>query len=199
MISRYEGGYGWDRNDSGGPTKFGITCYDLAEHRHATMDSMARWAPLVRAMSLTEAEAIYAAKYATACRFNDLDTGKDCVIFDFGVNSGSSRAVKYAQRVVGVAIDGILSPTTLREINHSNTAAFINELCDARLAFLRGLRIWDTFGHGWSARVRDLRTYSLALLNPKAKKAMFQAKPHRIPKAFAKAYGDDELRTLRGL
>ncbi len=22
MISRYEGGYGWDRNDPGGPTKF---------------------------------------------------------------------------------------------------------------------------------------------------------------------------------
>ena len=42
MINRYEGGYGWNRADPGGPTKYGITCYDLAEHRGLKMDSMAR-------------------------------------------------------------------------------------------------------------------------------------------------------------
>ncbi len=196
MISRYEGGYGWSRQDPGGPTKFGVTCYDLAEHRHQRMDSMTVWAPIVRAMPLVEADAIYAAKYATACRFNDLMVGADCVVFDFGVNSGPSRAIKYAQRVVGVTIDGILGSDTLREINHSDPTAFINDLCDFRLSFLRKLGIWSTFGKGWAARVRDLRAYSLNLLNPKAKKATFQTKPHRIPKAFAKAYGDEELRNL---
>ena len=43
MIARYEGNYGWDAGDSGGPTKYGITCYDLAEHRNEKMTSMARW------------------------------------------------------------------------------------------------------------------------------------------------------------
>jgi hypothetical protein len=41
MISKYEGGYGWDANDPGGPTKYGITCYDLAEHLGERMTSMA--------------------------------------------------------------------------------------------------------------------------------------------------------------
>ena len=57
MIQRYEGGYGWDAADPGGPTKYGITCYDLAEHRHQTVTSMAAWAPLVKAMTLDEADA----------------------------------------------------------------------------------------------------------------------------------------------
>ncbi len=176
---------------------FGITCYDLSEHRHQKMDSMARWAPIVQAMSLTEADAIYAAKYATACRFNDLGVGKDCVVFDFGVNSGPSRAVKYAQRVVGVSADGILGPTTLQEINDSDSVAFINELCDARLHFLQGLGIWATFGRGWAARVKDLRAYSLNLLKPPSERPKgFASKPHRIPKAFAKAYGEEELKAL---
>ncbi len=148
-------------------------------------------------MPIQEAEDIYRQKYAAACQFDELGTGKDCVVFDFGVNSGPSRAIRYAQRVVGVAVDGILGPTTLQEINDSDAVAFINELCDARLHFLRGLGIWPTFGKGWSARVKDLRAYSLALLNPKAKVIMFQPKPHRIPKAFAKAYGEEELRVLR--
>ncbi len=159
MIQRYEGGYGWDRNDPGGPTNFGITCYDLAEHRHQKMTSMSAWAPLVRAMPLQEAEDIYVTKYATACRFNDLNSGPDCAIMDFGVNSGSSRAVKYAQVIVGTPRDGILGPHTLEAINKMPPNTFVDDICDVRLHFLRALHTWPTFGRGWAARVADLRAY----------------------------------------
>ena len=64
MIKKYEGGYCWDKGDPGGPTKYGITCYDLAEHRGRKMSSMSTWAPIVRSMPLSEAEEIYAKKYA---------------------------------------------------------------------------------------------------------------------------------------
>jgi lysozyme family protein len=202
MISRYEGGYGWDRSDSGGPTKYGITCFDLAEHRHQKMDSMSRWAPIVRAMTLHEAETIYAEKYAYQCRFNELNAGCDCTVFDFGVNSGSSRSIKYAQAVVGAHCDGILGPVTLQAINAHDPRDFINRHCDVRLGFLRNLRIWSTFGRGWSARVRDLRVYSLGLLPhlgaiSKVRKAGFQHKELRIPRAFGKGYGPDEIKELK--
>ncbi len=160
MIQRYEGGYGWDRADPGGPTKYGITCYDLAEHRHLKMNSMAHWAPIVRAMGLQEAEDIYATKYATACRFDDLNSGPDCTILDFGVNSGPSRAIKYAQMVVGTARDGVLGPITLAAVNDMDSNRFVDALCDLRLGFLKHLHTWGTFGKGWSARVADLRAYS---------------------------------------
>ncbi len=159
MIQRYEGGYDWNEHDPGGPTNFGITCYDLAEHRHQKMTSMARWAPLVKAMTLQEAEDIYAIKYATACRFDDLNSGCDCAVFDFGVNSGPSRSIKYAQMVVGTTRDGVLGPVTLAAINGMDEDKFINSHCDFRLGFLRQLGTWRTFGRGWTARVADLRAY----------------------------------------
>ncbi len=195
MILRYEGGYGWDRADPGGPTKFGITCYDLAEYLHEPMDSMSAWAPRVKAMALAVADEIYKKKYATACQFDALNSGCDCVVFDFGVNSGPSRAIKFAQRIVNANVDGILGPVTLTAINNHNIPDFINQLCNARMAFLRGLRTWGTFGRGWSARVRDLRSYSLSLVAPDLTVAGYpqpQHKETRIPKAFAKAEPEED-------
>ena len=194
MIARYEGGYGWDRSDPGGPTKFGITCFDLAEHRHQGMNSMAQWAPLVRAMTIQEADDIYASKYATACAFNNLGVGKDCVVFEFGVNSGSSRSIKYAQRVIGIGVDGILGPATLSAINNYDPAKFVNGLCDARLGFLHGLNTWSVFGGGWASRVADLRAYSLHLVFPPAKAPLegYEDKFERIPFAYGKAYDPED-------
>jgi lysozyme family protein len=74
---KYEGNYCWDKGDSGGPTKFGITCYDYAAYKHQKMNSMSAWAPKVRAMTLPEAEDIYITKYATKTRFYELNSGKD--------------------------------------------------------------------------------------------------------------------------
>lgn len=192
MIQRYEGGYGWDREDPGGPTKYGITCYDLAEYEHQAMDSMAHWAPLVEAMPLSAADSIYASKYATATAFNILNAGKDVVVFDFGVNSGTGRSVRYAQAVVGVSIDGIMGPVTEAAINAMDAHQFINGLCDRRLSFLRGLSTWGRFGGGWGARVADLRAYATNLAYPPLAGPLrgYAAKPALIPDAFAKAWAD---------
>lgn len=198
MILHYEGGYGWDAADPGGPTKFGITCYDLAEYLGEKMNSMSAWAPRVKTMTLATADAIYAAKYAKQCAFNALEAGSDCTVFDFGVNSGSSRAVKFAQKIVGTTQDGMLGPITTAAINKMDAAVFINQLCDDRLAFMRSLSIWRRFGKGWSARVADLRHYSLALaakpmmmgVADLAEALLPQDKELRIPFAFAKAHDD---------
>ncbi len=156
---------------------------------------MASWAPLVKAMSMQEADDIYASKYATACAFNELKSGKDCVVFDFGVNSGPSRAIKYAQMVANVKVDGLLGPITLGAINAADARAFINGLCHARLEFLRGLGTWHVFGDGWSARVVDLLAYSLNLAYPPAKAPLegYVQKFDRIPLAYGKAYAPADL------
>lgn len=168
MISRYEGGYGWDAADAGGPTKYGITCYDLAQHRHQTMSSKAAWAPLVRAMTLAEAEDIYASKYAAAVHFNDLPSGMDCVVMDYDVNSGT-RGVLVANSLVG-ASGSVITAASLKALQATDPVRFINNMCDERMRFLRRLSIWPTFKTGWTARVADLRAYSLHLAqgNPAA-------------------------------
>jgi len=89
--------------------------------------------------------------------------------------------------IVKATADGVLGPTTLGAINSMDPASFVNKLCDARLSFLRGLGTWGTFGRGWSARVKDLRQYSLALITPaKVAEAEPENKERRIHLAFAK-------------
>jgi lysozyme family protein len=164
MIGRYEGGYGWDRADPGGPTKYGITCYDLAAHRGEKMTSMATWAPTVQAMPLAEAEDIYGSKYATLCRFDELGPGKDCALFDELVNSGA-RIVPVCRRLLNVPGGARLDDGLLAAINAA-PASFIDDFCAERLAFMHAIRggaAWQQFGHGWGARVADLERYCNAL------------------------------------
>jgi lysozyme family protein len=159
MITKYEGGYGWDRADAGGPTKYGITCYDLAEHMNKKMTSMSAWAPIVRAMSLDVAETIYLRKYASKDRFVDLESGTDCVFIDYGVNSGTLRPIWTAESLLGRPHSNTFSDDLLKAINDQEADRFIDRMCDSRMAYLRGLSNWSTFKGGWTARVADLRTY----------------------------------------
>ena len=149
-----------------------------------------RWAPIVKAMRLSEAETIYAQKYATACAFDSLGIGKDCVVLDFGVNSGPSRSIKTAQRLTGVTVDGILGSRTLAAINAYEPRDFIISMRTMRLRFLKGLAIWAAFGKGWTARVDDLTNYSLELLKPT--RFMILSRPvrklTRIRLAYAKSW-----------
>lgn len=163
MIRRYEGGYGWNRRDPGGPTKYGITCYDLAEHRGERMDSMSRWAPIVQAMTLAEAEEIYATKYAKRLRYNDLNPGCDTVMFDYGVNSGVGRPIKVARALLDMPGPDTMSDVLVEKINHANSKWFIDAMCAERLHFMHAIRngsAWSEFGKGWGARVNDLEAYS---------------------------------------
>ncbi len=60
---------------------------------------------------------------------------------------------------MGTARDGVLGPITLAAINDMDSNKFVDDICDMRLRFMRGLHTWSTFGKGWSARVADLRAY----------------------------------------
>lgn len=166
MIDKYEGGYCWDRSDPGGPTKYGITCFDLAQHRGQKMTSMATWAPLVKAMLRSEAEMIYMKKYAAPIRFNDLSVGVDCVMFDYGVNSGVSRPIRVACALLKQPASGVMTSSLLTAIRTADPVWFIRSMNEERLHFMhqiRGGSAWVTFGKGWGARVSDLSRYCIAL------------------------------------
>lgn len=168
MITRYEGGYGWSKNDPGGPTKYGITCWDLAEHRGQKMDSMARWAPIVAAMTLDEAEAIYASKYATGIRYNDLPAGVDACMMDYAVNSGVSRPIIVARRMLNVPGPSRMDQALLDKIKATDPSWFIKTMCAERLQFMHSIRggsAWAEYGHGWGARVTDLQLYCLHIVS----------------------------------
>ena len=164
VINRYEGGYGWDKGDPGGPTKYGITCYDLAEHRGQSMNSMSAWAAAVQGMSLAEAEDIYREKYAKGLFFDTLRSGPDCAVLDYGINSGVGRPLRVARTLLGVTTAG--NAALVSAINAAHAADpkwFVDALCQERLHFMhqiRGGTAWAQFGKGWGTRVADVASYS---------------------------------------
>jgi lysozyme family protein len=44
---------------------------------------------------------------------DELPSGVDYAVFDYGVNSGISRAAKVLQRLVGTDVDGEIGPNTI--------------------------------------------------------------------------------------
>lgn len=79
-------------------------------------------------------------------------------LYDFAVNSGVSRAVKYIQQVLGVADDGILGAKTLEAINAQDGKVLCNKLCDKRTYRFKTIAQKDDnakFLKGWLNRVKD--------------------------------------------
>lgn len=151
-VLEYEGGYVNHPSDPGGATNKGIT----QNTYNAWLKKQGMGARSVRDIPMDHVEAIYRNEYWNKVKGDQLPAGCDLATFDFAVNSGVSRAVKYLQRVCGVTQDGLIGPMTLAAIKPSTAG----ELCDARLAFLKSLSTWPTFGRGWSARVSSVKALS---------------------------------------
>ena len=132
-VLKDEGGYSNDPADSGGATNLGIT------QKETTKD--------VRTLTVADAKNIYKSKYWDACNCDNLSSGVDYTVFDYGVNSGVGRSKKVLQKFK--SLEG-------------------NELIDAinneRTAFLQALAARRTkdqkFLKGWLARVNRVRNYS---------------------------------------
>lgn len=153
LSTNNEGGYSNHPRDPGGPTNHGITIGTLSAYRGRTV-SIAE----VKALGLAEANAIYEANYWRPIMGDRLPAGLDYAMFDFGINSGPSRAVKELQAILrtkdkSVGVDGVMGPKTLGAIETWDTADLIRRLCNARIAFCKKLKTWKDFGRGWSYRV----------------------------------------------
>ncbi len=166
IVLEHEGGYVDHPKDPGGATNLGITRRVLAEWR-----GISPWTNLskqeVRALGLDEAAAIYRARYWDAVAGDQLPRGLDLVIFDFAVNSGPARAIRYLQAALGTKPDGIVGPATLTAVRDawqsSGTAKLIGILSARRLGFLKQLNTFPVFGTGWTRRVADTEKRALAM------------------------------------
>lgn len=159
-VLRSEGGYVNDPRDPGGATNCGITQkqYDAWRRSH-NLPSRA-----VRDITDLEVEAIYHKLYWDRVAGDSLPAGLDYAIFDFAINSGPARAVKFIQRIVGVVEDGEIGPKTLKAISSHSAESLINDLCDSRQRFVESLSTFKYFGRGWTIRIRKVRERALAML-----------------------------------
>ncbi len=148
-IGLSEGGYVNHKDDPGGPTDRGITqrVYD------AWCRANGQRLRSVKGISKYEAEEILATQYFAPVRFDDLPSGLDYAMVDYGINSGAARAITALQKIVGVKADGVLGLITLAAIKARPTDDLIVALCNERWAFVQRLKTFKTFGKGWKARI----------------------------------------------
>ncbi|MFT0860921.1 glycoside hydrolase family 108 protein, partial [Ancylobacter sp. G4_0304] len=178
----HEGGWSDHPRDPGGATMKGVT--------QRVYDGWRRRAGLktrnVRQITDAELRAIYRVQYWVAVRGDDLPAGLDDCLFDAAVNSGAAQAAKWLQRALGVAADGQIGEATLAALAGRDVASLIGEVCDRRLAMLRALSTWKTFGAGWSRRVAQVRAQALRLAGGgKAAVPVLDAAMAATPKARA--------------
>lgn len=155
---QHEGGYVDHPRDPGGATNLGVTIKTLSAWRGRPVSKNE-----VKKLTLEEAGQIYRRQYWDTVAGDDLPAGVDYAVFDFSVNSGPSRAARTLQAVVGVTADGIIGAQTLAAVRRMSPVTVVEKICERRMAFLRNLDTFSTFGNGWTRRVNDVRRGATAL------------------------------------
>lgn len=155
-----EGGYVNHPADPGGATNHGIslryaktrgTMFDLDRDGDVDADD-------IRLVTRETAGPAYRADFWNAVRGDELPAGIDHVVFDFAVNSGPGRAIRFLQAASGVVADGVFGPKTLAAVSRpERRESIIEGVCSARLAWMRTLPNWLDFRRGWTRRVEEVR------------------------------------------
>lgn len=152
----HEGGFSDHPQDPGGATMKGVTQRVYDEYRASIGAS-----PLpVKNISMTELQAIYRRRYWDLAKCDKLAPGVSYVVFDGSVNSGVGQSVKWLQRALQAlglyqgAIDGVIGQgTILAAAGVNDNDRLVALICERRMAFLRALKTFKTFGKGWTSRV----------------------------------------------
>lgn len=158
-LLKNEGGNDDDPRDPGGRTSRGITQreWDKYEKIHPNLPKDVWKAPQ------EDIEAIYRKDYWDSQNCDQLPSGLDYSVFDYGVNSGIRRSGRVLQRLLGVKEDGIIGPVTLAEVKKHDPIVLIINMNDERLRFLKSLKTFSVFGKGWTRRVEGVKTFSIEL------------------------------------
>lgn len=155
LVLGHEGGYVNHPLDPGGATNKGVTqrVYDAYRRVHGLPTRSVRY------IESGEVKIIYKENYWNLVRGDILPAGLDYAMFDFAINSGVSRAIKYLQAGLGFTgedIDGVIGDLTRTRVNEAakaNEVLLIQKLCEDRMRFVRGLKTFKTFGKGWTRRI----------------------------------------------
>lgn len=150
VILRHEGGFVNHPRDPGGMTNLGVTknTWEAWTGKPATEATM-------RALTPATVAPLYRKNYWEKAGCDKLHPGIALCVFDFAVNAGPARAVRYLQKVVGTAQDGVIGPATLEMANAWADRALVDLYQEAREGYYRSLGTFATFGRGWLRRVAE--------------------------------------------
>ena len=150
IILHHEGGYVNHPKDPGGETNLGVT-KRVYEEFGGTKD--------MKDLEFEDVMPIYKKNYWDRVRADDLPEGLDLCVFDWAVNSGTGRAAKKLQSMIGTVADGGIGPNTLKKldeyISEHGLETTIANYTDIRQKFYESLSTFATFGKGWTRRNQE--------------------------------------------
>lgn len=146
-VLSHEGGYVNDPRDPGGETKFGI-----AKRSYPGVD--------IKNLTREDAVEIYRRDFWNRVQGDQLPRQFAFQALDAAVNHGIGNAVRWMQRAVGVADDGVIGPVTLNTVKRFDPADLVLLFNAERLEFYAKLSTFDAFGRGWSRRVAGNLRYA---------------------------------------
>lgn len=158
-VLKSEGGFVHHKLDPGAATNLGVTQRVWEEWVKHDVDEKQ-----MRELTPEMVAPLYQEKYWQRVKGDELPAGIDYCVFDASVNSGVGRASKWLQEVCGTQPDGVIGPMTLRVAQAIVPTDLVNMYCDKRLAFLKELKTWETFGKGWERRVEEVRSHALTMI-----------------------------------
>lgn len=167
VVLEHEGGLANHPADRGGLTYCGITAMTWARAQRAGAAPKGR--PLVAATA-TDIMRVYELLYWVPSHAPKLPPPLDLLTFDAWVNHRPGVAAEFLQAAVGVPMDGIIGPVTLRAAAEVNPRAAAAAYFRARRAFYARLIAADpsqkVFRKGWENRMRSLERAAAADLPP---------------------------------
>jgi lysozyme family protein len=146
-VLSHEGGYVNDARDPGGETKFGI-----AKRSYPSVD--------IKGLTRDAAKAIYKRDFWDRVQGDALPRQFAFQALDAAVNHGIGNAVRWMQRAVGAADDGVIGPVTLGKVQRFEAADLVLLFNAERLEFYAKLQNFDAFGRGWTRRVAGNLRYA---------------------------------------
>ena len=150
LVLQHEGGYVNHPSDPGGRTNLGVTQRVWEEYVGHPVDEAE-----MRSLTREMVAPLYKKNYWDVVCGDVMPAGVDYLLFDFAINAGTSRAVKTAQKSIGVTPDGALGPLTTEALITANAKDFIHKFSMAKESFYRSLTTFPTFGKGWLNRVAE--------------------------------------------
>ena len=143
MIERvlgHEGGYVNDPKDPGGETKWGIS---------------KRSYPMLNIAALTreDAIAIYHKDFWTPIKADRFHDGTAYQLLDSAINSGIGQSIRFLQRALGVADDGVFGPVSLSASATTSESDQLFLFNAERIEFMTKLKNWPDHGKGWMRRI----------------------------------------------
>lgn len=156
FILRWEGGFVDDPLDRGGATNKGITIGTFRNFygKDATVEQL---------KNITDEQWLHIFKsgYWDKWKADDIENQSIAdIVVDWAWASGTATSIKQVQKILGVAVDGIVGNDTLTSINSADQRSLFVKIHSRRIEFVENIVKRDhsqaRFLKGWKNRINSL-------------------------------------------